>query len=216
MVDILSPEQRRRCMSAVHSRDTGPELIVRRYLHSLGFRYRLNHPRLPGHPDIVLRRYRTAVFVNGCFWHGHAGCRYYHLPKTNSDFWQAKVERNRARDTAEQQRLAAMGWHTIVVWECQLRPAVREQTLANLAFTLNSIYLADHSLHRPAPYAAANDDNIDNTTHRPALYVAADDNATDSPLHRPEPYDAADDDTAALAADEQAGYNNPTCDPDNK
>lgn len=120
---------------------------MRRFLFARGFRYRLNHPRLPGHPDLVLRKYRTAIFVNGCFWHGHEGCRYYVVPKSNVDFWKAKIERNRARDREEQQRLAAMGWHCITVWECQLKPKVREQTLESLAFTLNEIYLHDHSVH---------------------------------------------------------------------
>lgn len=134
-------------MAAIHSKDTKPELLVRRYLFARGFRYRLNHPRLPGRPDLVLRKYRTAIFVNGCFWHGHEGCRYYVVPKSNVDFWKDKIERNRVRDREEQHRLAAMGWHCITVWECQLKPKLREQTLASLAFTLNEIYLRDHSVH---------------------------------------------------------------------
>lgn len=146
-MDKMTKEQRHHCMAAIHSKDTKPELLVRRYLFARGFRYRLNHPRLPGRPDLVLRKYRTAIFVNGCFWHGHEGCRYYVAPKSNVDFWKAKIERNRVRDRREQQRLAAMGWHCITVWECQLKPKVREQTLASLAFTLNEIYLRDHSAH---------------------------------------------------------------------
>ena len=147
-MDKMTREQRHRCMAAIHSKDTKPELIVRRYLFSRGFRYRLNHPRLPGHPDIVMRKYRTVIFVNGCFWHGHEGCRYYRLPLTNTDFWRKKIERNRQRDREEQQRLAQMGWHCITVWECQLKPAVREQTLESLAFTLNEIFLKDHGARR--------------------------------------------------------------------
>lgn len=147
-MDKLTKEQRHRCMAAIHSRDTKPELLVRKYLFARGFRYRLNHPRLPGKPDIVLRKYRSVIFVNGCFWHGHEGCRYYVLPKSNTDFWAAKIERNRRRDREEQQRLAGMGWHCITVWECQLRPARREQTLRSLAYTLNEIYLRDHGAHR--------------------------------------------------------------------
>lgn len=148
MADKLTKEQRHRCMAAIHGRDTKPELLVRRYLFAHGFRYRLNHPRLPGHPDIVLRKYRTVVFVNGCFWHGHHDCRYYRLPKTNADFWKKKIERNRERDMEEQRQLAAMGWHSITVWECQLKPAVRQQTLESLAYTLNRIYLEDRSARR--------------------------------------------------------------------
>lgn len=144
MSDVLTKEQRHHCMASIRGKDTKPEILVRKYLFSRGFRYRLNHPRLPGHPDIVLRKYRSVIFVNGCFWHGHAGCRYYVTPKSNTEFWKKKVERNRKRDKEEQQRLADMGWHCITVWECQLKPAVREQTLEALAFTLNRIYLNDH------------------------------------------------------------------------
>lgn len=147
-MDKLTKEQRHRCMAAIHSRDTKPELLVRKYLFAHGFRYRLNHPRLPGKPDIVLRKYRSVIFVNGCFWHGHEGCRYYVLPKSNTDFWAAKIERNRRRDREEQRRLARMGWHCITVWECQLHPRQREQTLRSLAYTLNAIFLRDHGARR--------------------------------------------------------------------
>lgn len=133
-------------MAAIHSRDTKPEMIVRRYLWSRGFRYRLSHPRLPGHPDIVLRKYRTVIFVNGCFWHGHEGCKSFRLPKTNTGFWQAKIERNRERDTEERRTLASMGWHSVVVWECELKAKVRERTLQALEYTLCKIYLGDHTL----------------------------------------------------------------------
>ncbi len=135
-------------MAAIRGKDTKPEMIVRKYLFSRGFRYRLNHPRLPGHPDIVLRKYRTVVFVNGCFWHGHEECRYSHLPRTNVAYWQAKIERNKERDKREQRELAKMGWHCITVWECELKPAVREKTLESLAYTLNHIYLKDRSIVR--------------------------------------------------------------------
>lgn len=143
MPDKLTKEQRHRCMAAIHGKGTKPEMLVRRYLFSHGFRYRLNHPRLPGHPDLVLRKYRTVIFVNGCFWHGHDGCRYFRVPQTNTGFWKAKIERNKKRDVEEQRRLAEMGWHCITVWECQLKPAVRERTLAALAYTLNRIFLDD-------------------------------------------------------------------------
>ena len=145
-MDKLTKEQRHRCMASIRGKDTKPEKLVRRFLFSRGFRYRLNHPRLPGRPDIVLRKYRTVIFVNGCFWHGHEGCRYYVVPKSNTEFWTAKIERNRARDIEEQHKLAAMGWHCITVWECQLKPAIRDNTLESLAYTLNRIYLQDHSV----------------------------------------------------------------------
>lgn len=124
---------------------TKPERIVRQYLWRRGFRYRLNSPRLPGHPDLVLRKYRTCIFVNGCFWHGHADCGGFRLPKTNVAFWQRKIERNKERDCEEQRKLAQMGWHCITVWECELKNARRQQTLEALAHTLNHIFLQDHS-----------------------------------------------------------------------
>lgn len=150
-MDPLTKEQRHRNMAAIHSRNTKPELIVRKGLWRRGFRYRLNHKRLPGHPDLVLRRYHTCIFVNGCFWHGHEGCRYYRIPKTNTDFWLKKIKRNQERDRREQQLLAQMGWHCMTVWECQLKPKVREKTLDSLAFTLNRIFLQDHGQTYPAP-----------------------------------------------------------------
>ena len=143
-MDRLSDSQRHNNMAAIRSKDTKPELTVRRFLFGRGYRFRLNHPRLPGHPDIVLRKYRTVIFVNGCFWHGHEGCKYYAVPKSNTEFWTAKIERNRTRDKEEQHQLAAMGWHCITVWECQLKPKVREKTLESLAFTLNSIFILNH------------------------------------------------------------------------
>lgn len=148
MTDKLTKEQRHRCMASIRGKGTKPEMVVRKFLFGRGFRYRLNHPWLPGHPDIVLRKYRSVIFVNGCFWHGHEGCRYYVVPKSNTEFWKAKIARNRARDIEEQRRLASMGWHCITVWECQLKPAVREQTLESLAFTLNRIWLNDHSVRK--------------------------------------------------------------------
>lgn len=135
-------------MAQIRGKGTKPEMVVRKFLFGRGFRYRLNHPWLPGRPDIVLRKYRSVIFVNGCFWHGHEGCRYYVVPKSNTEFWKAKIARNRARDIEEQRRLASMGWHCITVWECQLKPAVREQTLESLAFTLNRIWLNDHSVRK--------------------------------------------------------------------
>lgn len=148
-MDVLTPQQRHKVMASIRSSNTKPELMVRKYLWRMGFRYRLNNPRLPGHPDIVLRKYRTCVFVNGCFWHGHEACGSFRLPRTNTEFWARKIERNRQRDRVEQKKLADMGWHVIVVWECQLKPDKREQTLASLAFTLNRIYLQDHSVAYP-------------------------------------------------------------------
>lgn len=147
-MDFLTPEQRHRCMAAIHSKDTEPEMVVRKFLFACGFRYRINHPRLPGKPDIVLRKYRTVIFVNGCFWHGHANCKLFSLPQSNRDFWQQKIARNKKRDKAVQQQLATMGWHCITIWECQLKKEQRQQTLERLAFTLNRIFLNDHRVDR--------------------------------------------------------------------
>lgn len=145
-MDILSKDQRHKNMAAIHSANTKPEMIVRKYLFSHGFRYRLNHPRLPGRPDIVLRKYHTCIFVNGCFWHGHKGCKYYVIPKSNTEFWTNKINRNIARDEKVQKELAQMGWHCITIWECDLKPQKREQTLISLEYTLNHIYLKDHTV----------------------------------------------------------------------
>lgn len=156
-MDRLTKEQRHRCMSAIRGKNTKLEIVVRKFLFGRGFRYRLNHPRLPGHPDIVLRKYRTVIFVNGCFWHGHDNCKYYRLPKTNVDFWRKKVERNKKRDVEEQRQLAAMGWHCITIWECQLKPKVCAQTLESLAFTLNHIFLEDRKIKT---YTTSEDEDI--------------------------------------------------------
>ena len=138
-------------MAAVKSKDTKPEMVVRKYLWSRGFRYRVNNPRLPGHPDIVLRKYHTCIFVNGCFWHGHEGCKYYRVPKTNTEFWERKISRNRERDREEQKQLARMGWHCITVWECELKGERREKTLESLEFTLNHIFIQDRDLRYRLP-----------------------------------------------------------------
>ena len=155
-MDHLSPQQRHTNMAAIRGKNTKPEMIVRKGLWKRGFRYRLNHKRLPGHPDLVLRKYRTCIFVNGCFWHGHHTQCIMHnsqfiiessecckIPKTNREFWVTKIRRNKERDKREQQMLAELGWHCITVWECELKPKRREQTLESIAYTLNEIYLQD-------------------------------------------------------------------------
>lgn len=146
MADKLNPQQRRRCMQSIKSKDTKPELLVRKFLFSRGFRYRLNAKRLPGSPDIVLKKYRTAIFINGCFWHGHQDCKYFVLPKTNTDFWQNKILKNQERDLKRRIELRDMGWHTITLWECQLKPRTISQTLQGLETALHRIFLLN--LHR--------------------------------------------------------------------
>lgn len=147
----MTPEQRHANMAAIRSKDTRPELIVRHFLWHRGYRYRLNHHRLPGKPDIVLAKYHTCIFINGCFWHGHmakltdpvessACCK---IPATRQSFWVEKFRRNRERDERVQHELARMGWHCITIWECQLKGNERAQTLESLDYTLNVIYLKD-------------------------------------------------------------------------
>ena len=147
-MDKVSTQQRHANMAAIHGKDTKPEMVVRCYLWGQGFHYRLNHPRLPGKPDIVMRKYRTCIFVNDCFWHGHEGCPYYTVPKTNTDFWVNKVRRNKERDLKVQHELAAMGLHSITIWECELKPIKREDTLESLVYTLNKIFLQDRNVKR--------------------------------------------------------------------
>lgn len=120
-MDHLLPEKRSANMRAVRSRHTRPELMVRSALHRAGYRFRLHHRDLPGSPDIILPKWRTVIFVNGCFWHGHEGCRRAKLPSTRTDFWRAKIERNRARDIATTSQLIAMGYRVVTLWECELR-----------------------------------------------------------------------------------------------
>ena len=150
-MDKLSAEQRHKNMAAIRGKDTKPEMIVRRGLWKRGFRYRLNHKRLPGHPDLVLRKSRTCIFVNGCFWHGHEGCDKFKMPQTNVSFWEHKISRNRERDQQNYQVLHDNGWQVIVVWECQLVPKRIEETMLRIELLLNEHFLA---LHQPkvVPY----------------------------------------------------------------
>ncbi len=132
-MDKITPEQRHYTMSRIRGKDTKPEILVRKYLFSEGFRFRKNDKRYPGHPDIVLPKYKTVIFVNGCFWHGHENCKYYTVPKSNTEFWIAKVKRNQERDKADTSKLSEMGWHVITIWECQLDKANIKHTLSSLA-----------------------------------------------------------------------------------
>lgn len=120
-MDTLSPEERSKRMSKVRSKNTGPELIVRRLLHALGYRYRLYCKTVVGHPDIVFKGRRKAVFVHGCFWHRHEGCPNCRLPKSRLDFWQPKLTANQMRDSKIQEALRQLGWEVVVVWECETR-----------------------------------------------------------------------------------------------
>ena len=136
--DTLTPEQRHYNMSRIRSTDTKPEVYVRKRLFAAGFRYRKNDKRYPDTPDIVLPKYRTAVFVHGCFWHMHEGHPCFRMPGSNTDYWKPKLIRNRERDIRNQETLRLMGWNVIVVWECQLRKSVREDTIAFLIQRIKS------------------------------------------------------------------------------
>lgn len=130
-MDIVKPEVRSRMMASIRGRDTKPELMVRQYLHGCGFRYRLHVRELPGRPDLVLPKWKAAVFVHGCFWHGHEGCRYFRVPATRTDFWVAKIRGNAERDARAEAALIGAGWRVIVLWECALRHN-REEALLEL------------------------------------------------------------------------------------
>lgn len=121
MSDKLTENQRSYCMSCIRGKNTKPELLVRKGLHARGFRFRLHNKKLPGSPDIVLPKYGVAIMVNGCFWHGHKGCRYATKPKTNVEFWETKIARNRHRDEVTSAHMEALGWYVITVWECELK-----------------------------------------------------------------------------------------------
>lgn len=133
MADKMTREQRHGCMSRIRSSDTKPEMLLRKGLFSCGSRYRKNVKSLPGSPDIVLPKYRTVIFVNGCFWHGHAGCRYYTVPKTNTTFGEEKIRGNIERDRKDIALLDAMSWNVITVWECELKPQNLEETILRVS-----------------------------------------------------------------------------------
>lgn len=132
MADVVSTETRSKMMASIRRRDTKPELVVRKALHAAGFRYRLDVRSLPGSPDIVLPKWRTAIFVHGCFWHRHPGCAYASTPATRSEFWQAKFDANVARDHRNESALLDAGWKIAIVWECGLSKGGRDETIGSL------------------------------------------------------------------------------------
>lgn len=149
-MDVWSKEKRSAVMAKIKSRDTKPEWIVRRYLFSRGYRYRKNVKGLPGTPDIVLRKYGIVIFIHGCFWHGHEVDGV--MPKANREFWKGKIERNRQRDERDKEALRRMGWRVMTVWECQLKPAVRQRTLLEIEYHINHAYLERLKPRPSVPY----------------------------------------------------------------
>jgi len=133
MADTHSKAVRSYNMSRIRSKDTRPEMQVRRYLFARGFRYRLHDSHLPGKPDLVLPKYRTVIFIHGCFWHAHQNCRYAVTPKSNTSYWSAKIAGNAARDAAAAEKLIALGWKSIIIWECQLKKGTADAVLNELA-----------------------------------------------------------------------------------
>lgn len=125
-------------MSKIKGKNTKPEMSVRKYLFSNGFRFRVNDKRYPGHPDIVLPKYKTCIFINGCFWHVHEGCRYFVWPENNKEFWREKLTKNVERDKKNYQQLENLGWHVIMVWECELKKDKLQDTLVRIKNTIRT------------------------------------------------------------------------------
>ena len=152
----MTPNQPSRCMAAIKDKDTKPEILVRKFLFSKGLRYRLNNRKLPGSPDIVLKKYKTVIFVDGCFWHGHEGCKYFRLPKSNTSFWETKITRNIERDKETTQALTALGWKVIRIWECELRnKSNREAALNKLLNDITCSTVKRYSVEEPDILVAA-------------------------------------------------------------
>jgi len=132
MADVHDKKTRSYNMSQIKATNTKPEMLVRKFLHAQGFRYKLHDKKLPGKPDIVLRKYKTVIFIHGCFWHGHTNCKYFVVPKTRTQWWMNKINTNKANDAKAVNALRKDGWKIITVWECRLKPAKVEKTHSSL------------------------------------------------------------------------------------
>jgi len=186
MTDTMTPQQRHYCMSRIRSKDTTPEKRVRQWLWQHGYRYRLCVKGVPGKPDIVMRKYRTAIFVNGCFWHGHkvvwssvetgrapslqivnsSCCK---IPNTNREFWVAKIQRNQDRDQENYKVLEENGWQVIVLWECQLKSKKLEQTMLQVEIQLHDFYLKTFN-HRSKTYIHIEEESLPMAAEDPEEY----------------------------------------------
>ena len=129
MADVHNKATRSYNMAQIKGKNTKPEMLVRKFLFANGYRYRLNVKNLPGKPDIVLPKYKTVIFINGCFWHGHEGCRYFVIPKTRTEWWLQKIQNTKLRDQKAEMELEKLGWKAIVIWECELKNMIKEETL---------------------------------------------------------------------------------------
>ncbi|MDR6919587.1 very short patch repair endonuclease [Chryseobacterium sp. 2987] len=137
-MDIWNKKKRSEVMAKIRSTNTKPEMLVRKFLFSKGLRYRINYKKLPGKPDIVFSKYKTAIFINGCFWHGHENCKISHIPKTNSTFWKNKIEKNKIRDYNNIQDNLLLGWSIIIIWECEIKPQNLEKLYDKVKEVLDS------------------------------------------------------------------------------
>lgn len=153
MTDVHSRETRSFNMSRIRAKDTKPELLVRKYLFGKGFRYRVNVKKLPGKPDIVLPKYKTVIFIHGCFWHGHEGCRYFVVPKTRTEWWLEKIGKNKERDRKDHEALRKAGWNIMTIWECQLKPRQQQETLEGIRLLLEKTWLERKKKPALVPYA---------------------------------------------------------------
>jgi DNA mismatch endonuclease, patch repair protein len=138
MTDVHSKQVRSYNMSRIRSKDTKPEMLVRRFLFSKGYRYRLHDKKLPGKPDLVLPKYKTVIFIHGCFWHSHENCKYFVAPKTHTDWWLSKLDANKLNDKSAEMNLLSAGWNIILIWECELKKMNSERTLENLTIKLEA------------------------------------------------------------------------------
>ncbi len=139
MADVHAPATRSYNMSRIKGKDTKPELLVRRFLHSHGFRYKLHDKTLPGSPDMVLLKYKTVIFVHGCFWHGHEGCKYFVVPKTRTEWWLEKIGSNKKRDLDNYFKLDELGWKVLAIFECELKGSRAQTVLTNIVEQLNNL-----------------------------------------------------------------------------
>ena len=137
MADVHDKITRSYNMSQIRSGNTKPEMVVRRFLHAQGFRYKLNDKKLPGKPDLVLPKYKTVIFIHGCFWHGHSNCKYFVVPKTRTEWWLNKINTNKANDTKAVKALKKEGWNVIIAWECKLKPGKFEKTLDKILLSIS-------------------------------------------------------------------------------